>query len=83
MIFTISFTSRGVWYVIPGSVGAFNLNLSKYSDESLMRQKADLDELVADRQKVSGVAWMTTASPYRDRHVKDFVNAVSMGPREE
>lgn len=63
-------------------MGAFKLNLSKYSDVSLIRQKADLDELVADRQNASGVAWMTTASPYRERHINDFVNATAFGTHE-
>jgi hypothetical protein len=42
----------------------------------LNRQYADIDEFVADMDKLSGVATIKMLSPYLDRHARPLVNAV-------
>lgn len=41
----------------------------------LKRENADLEELVAENERDSEVAWIETSSPYFERQVRALVNA--------
>lgn len=72
---TLCPSSRSSVLPLPAPFEMASLYLEKNSLLYLKRENADLEELVAENERDSEVAWIETSSPYFERQVRALVNA--------